>query len=76
MKQKRNITLILDYGTIEITNLKEIWVNKYLGTYRLCYSDNEYEYNCIYWSYNRSYMHELKEKFEKAIQNNQTSVRL
>lgn len=46
----RTITVQTNYGSLKITNLKRVWCNEYLGTYRLMYSDDEYNYNCIYWS--------------------------
>lgn len=49
-KPCRVLNIQTDYGSIEVVNLKNVWVNEYLGTYRLMYSDDIYEYNCIYWT--------------------------
>ncbi len=66
---KRKINVSTDYGSIEIVNLKRVWVNKFLHTYRLMYEDDIYEYNCIYWSDNPEkipYFNELKQKLINA----------
>ncbi|MBE5821460.1 MAG: hypothetical protein E7311_02590 [Clostridiales bacterium] len=47
---KPSIIVQTSYGTIEIVNLKSVWINYYLGTCRLMYQDDIYEYNCIYWT--------------------------
>lgn len=74
---KRRITVSTSYGSIEIVNLKRVWVNKYLDTYRLMYQDDEYEYNCIYWNCNPNHnFHQLKEKLLKAYNNGDAIVEL
>ena len=75
---KRKITVSTDYGHIEIVNLKRVWINNYLR-YSLMYSDDKYEYNCIYWSGNRKqvpYFSKLKDKLIKAYNNGDAIVEL
>ncbi len=66
-KPIRTINVQTSYGSIEIVNLKRVWVNNYLGQYRLMYQDDNYNYNCIYWtpSPNNNYA-ELKQKLIDA----------
>ena len=75
---KRRIVVSTSYGHLEIVNLKRVWVNNFMG-YKLMYSDDIYEYNCIYWSNNRraidGYL-ELKDKLINAYNNGDTFVEL
>ena len=74
---KRRINVSTDYGTIEIVNLKSVWVNRYFGTYRLMYEDDIYDYNCIYWTNNPNHrFHKLKQKLLNAYNNGDAIVEL
>lgn len=77
---KRKINVSTDYGSIEIVNLKRVWINELLNTYRLMYEDDIYEYNCIYWSYidpeKLSYFNELKQKLINAYNNGLALIEL
>lgn len=44
----RTITVQTNHGSLKITNLKRVWSNSSLGTYRLMYSDDKNDFNCIY----------------------------
>lgn len=85
-KKKSNITsnkpqiiVNTDYGPIEIVNLKSVWINYYLGTCRLMYQDDIYEYNCIYWSDkygSKDYFLSLKKKLLEAYNRGDRIVEL
>ncbi len=64
---EHRITVRTDYGHIEIVNLKDVWINCLLGTYNLMYQDDEYRYNCIYWSDRRSSIQRYKQLKEKLL---------
>lgn len=53
--KKRIIYVKTTYGTLEIINLKNVWVNNFLGQWHLMYQDDIYEYNCIYWNMDNPY---------------------
>ena len=75
---KRTITVITSYGSLEIVNLNRVWVNSFFG-YNLMYSDENYEYNCIYCSYDPaklSHFRELKTKLLEAYNSGKTIVEL
>lgn len=72
----RIVYLNTNYGTVKIVNLSSVWVNKFLGEWRLMYSDDVYKYNCIYWSYHPRHLLSLKEKLLKAYNNGDTIIEL
>lgn len=75
---KRVITVSTSYGSIEIVNLKRVWINSFFG-YNLMYSDDIYEYNCIYRSFDpnkKAYFHQLKDKLLKSYNNGDLIVEL
>lgn len=75
---KRVITVSTSYGSLEIVNLKRVWINSFLG-YSLMYSDDIYEYNCIYTSNNRNkipHFRELKAKLLEAYNKGDRIVEL
>ena len=77
-KSKKTISVCTNYGSLEIVNLKRVWVNCYLGCH-LMYSDDIYEYNCIYSSTTRkkiTYFKELKDKLIRAYNNGDCIVEL
>ena len=55
------------YGSLEIVDLKRIWVNEYFGTYGLMYQDSIYKYNCIYWSDYKSQIQVYEKMREKIL---------
>lgn len=78
-KPKHCITVQTDYGFIEIINLRRVWINSYLGAIKLMYQDDEYEYNCIYWSDSKSkksYFQKLKQKLIEAYNRGDSIVEL
>lgn len=76
-KNRRTINVQTDYGSLEIVNLKRVWINEYLGTYRLMYSDDVYEYNSIYWTDTpRHNLHHLKKRLIEAYNNGDAFVEL
>ena len=76
-KPRRMITVQTSYGSVEIVNLKRIWVCEYLGTYRLMYTDETYEYNTIYWTNTKNHnYHELKDEILEAYNNGDAFIEL
>ena len=67
-EKKQRIIVNTDYGSIEIVDLRRIWVNEFLGTYRLMYMDSIYEYNCIYWSDSRNSINRYLEYKRKIME--------
>ena len=75
---KRVITVSTSYGSLEIVNLKRVWINYFFG-YKLMYSDDIYEYNCIYWCNDAKKLprfRELKAKLLQAYNNGDRIVEL
>lgn len=76
---RRIITVETDSETLEIVNLKKVWIAKYLDIYELVYSDDIYEYNVIYWwkrASRTSYYRQLKNKLIEAYNNGDSFVEL
>lgn len=75
-ESKHRITVQTDYGSLEIVNLKSVWINWFLGNCRLMYEDENYNFNCIYWSNldNTLQYQALKEKLLTAYNNGDSVV--
>ena len=76
-KPCRVLNIQTKYGNVEIVNLKRIWINEWFGTHRLMYSDDNYEYNCIYWtdSPNHNYQ-SYKNKIIEAYNNGDSFIEI
>lgn len=65
--QKPDMVIVTDYEDLEIIGLKDVWVNEFLGSYRLMYQDSVYEYNVIYWSCSKSSVPRYREMANKIL---------
>lgn len=76
---KKKLILHLDRGRIiVIKNLDELWIQPLLMTYgwHLCYSDDKYKRNIIYFSYNRSELEKVSEKIAESYEKGEKSIRI
>ncbi len=72
------VTLITDYGFVNMQNPTEIWVSRRFlpPLYGLQFSDDKYEYKTIYTSDNKSLLFRLKDKIIDEIANGKTRIDL
>ena len=72
-----NRTLIVDTGhdIFHITNLKRIWISKKAFIYKLMFED-EKQIKCIFWSIDRYFVEESKQKIVLSYKHNDHIVYL
>ena len=68
IESKHKMTIKTDYGSLEVVNLKKVWVKEILGMYKLMYEDAKYEYCCIYWSDSSSSVKRYEDYKRKIIE--------